>query len=349
MKKNFILIAFFSVCLCVYFTGCKNVTEQVTKTVYMTPIWKGSLAAAPENPETGWAYYNTAEKKSYIYDGQTWQIFAQDGIDGKNGADGKNGTNGKDGKDLTIDENNVKEPEIGWIYIGEDTEEIEGISYSVKSYANLYAENAYFYDYYKFYYLEEKIRRVYEYIRKPGCNMDYDYLHFQESNDSFTNFLEGMDLSVKKTIYTYYENGLLDTKILYDPLDLTIEWFKQTFSYSFYDDGKIKSKIQCDYDCQDEEGNLDAILEYYYYPNGNLGLYYYNYEGEAVKMKFYYESGYVKNYKPSYSSSYYTFADDQVTDDILEDSEEPAEFISKEILDSEQVETKHQELKSLFD
>lgn len=45
--------------------------------------WKGSYSSAPTNPKAGWAYYNTSAKKSYIYDGSSWQIMAQDGTDGK--------------------------------------------------------------------------------------------------------------------------------------------------------------------------------------------------------------------------------------------------------------------------
>jgi hypothetical protein len=47
--------------------------------------WKGSLAAAPAGPRANWAYYNTADKKSYIYDGTAWQALAQDGAPGEKG------------------------------------------------------------------------------------------------------------------------------------------------------------------------------------------------------------------------------------------------------------------------
>jgi len=42
-------------------------------------VWKGSLATAPENPELNWGYYNTTDLKSYIWDGDSWEIIAQDG------------------------------------------------------------------------------------------------------------------------------------------------------------------------------------------------------------------------------------------------------------------------------
>ena len=41
--------------------------------------WKGSLSSAPSSPQKGWAYYNSTERKSYIWDGSSWQIMAQDG------------------------------------------------------------------------------------------------------------------------------------------------------------------------------------------------------------------------------------------------------------------------------
>jgi hypothetical protein len=45
-------------------------------------VWKDALETAPENPVTGWCYYNSTEKKSYMYDGTTWQMIAQDGQNG---------------------------------------------------------------------------------------------------------------------------------------------------------------------------------------------------------------------------------------------------------------------------
>ncbi|MBW8686839.1 OmpA family protein [Chitinophaga rhizophila] len=51
--------------------------------------WLGALATVPATPLFNQAYYNTADKKSYIYDSTgTWQILAQDGNDGTSGASG---------------------------------------------------------------------------------------------------------------------------------------------------------------------------------------------------------------------------------------------------------------------
>ena len=45
-------------------------------------IWKGEFASHPNNPENGWAYKNTTDKKSYIYQDGSWYQMTVDGIDG---------------------------------------------------------------------------------------------------------------------------------------------------------------------------------------------------------------------------------------------------------------------------
>lgn len=51
-------------------------------------IWQGTFASHPSNPQNGWAYYNSATKKSYIYQSGTWYQMTVDGVDGQNGANG---------------------------------------------------------------------------------------------------------------------------------------------------------------------------------------------------------------------------------------------------------------------
>ncbi len=85
MKKNYFVLAVIAVMM--MFVGCDTEhhdsvdSSSSTKTVVVGLVWKGELAAAPSNPQTNWAYYNTSDKKSYIYDGKQWQILAQDGQD----------------------------------------------------------------------------------------------------------------------------------------------------------------------------------------------------------------------------------------------------------------------------
>ena len=48
-------------------------------------IWKGEFASHPNNPENGWAYYNSAEKKSFVYQDGAWYQMTIDGENGNNG------------------------------------------------------------------------------------------------------------------------------------------------------------------------------------------------------------------------------------------------------------------------
>lgn len=48
-------------------------------------IWKGEFSSHPANPEEGWAYRNSTDKKSYVFHSGQWYQMTVDGIDGKNG------------------------------------------------------------------------------------------------------------------------------------------------------------------------------------------------------------------------------------------------------------------------
>ena len=94
--------------ICIFF--CLSCKTEVTKYIQLEPentsiVWKGSFASADEieNPQYLWAYYNTTDGCSYIYDGEKWTLLTSagkngaDGLDGQNGTDGTNGTDGSNG------------------------------------------------------------------------------------------------------------------------------------------------------------------------------------------------------------------------------------------------------------
>ena len=54
-------------------------------------VWKGSYVSHPANPQNGWAYKNTTDGKSYVYQDGTWYQMTVDGVDGANGKDGTDG------------------------------------------------------------------------------------------------------------------------------------------------------------------------------------------------------------------------------------------------------------------
>ena len=60
--------------------GCDLLTEKEDEQHLFT--WLGSLDAHPENPQLYWAYYNTADGSSYIFNGMIWNLLAAGSTDG---------------------------------------------------------------------------------------------------------------------------------------------------------------------------------------------------------------------------------------------------------------------------
>ena len=49
----------------------------ITNTINI--VWQGSFENPPDNPQVGWAYYNTSKRMSFVWDGEKWQVISQDG------------------------------------------------------------------------------------------------------------------------------------------------------------------------------------------------------------------------------------------------------------------------------
>ena len=60
--------------------------------------WRGTLSRHPTRAQLNWAYYNSTDKKSYIYDGEEWQVLAIDGVAGSPGEKGDKGDTGAQGE-----------------------------------------------------------------------------------------------------------------------------------------------------------------------------------------------------------------------------------------------------------
>lgn len=69
-------------------------TQGIAGSNGVSIAWQGALAAAPASPKLNWGYYNSTDKKSYIYNGSAWQILAQDGLVGPQGPVGPQGSAG---------------------------------------------------------------------------------------------------------------------------------------------------------------------------------------------------------------------------------------------------------------
>jgi len=82
-------------------------------------VYKGELSSHPSNPQNGWYYRNTPDKKSYVYQDGAWYVMTVDGNDGKDGLDGINGSDGKDGLDIVWKGDSSTPPtapQKNWVY-----------------------------------------------------------------------------------------------------------------------------------------------------------------------------------------------------------------------------------------
>ncbi len=319
--KRIYLIAF--ICLILASCDTTNVPSVSTteQKVSINLPWKGSLSSAPQNPQAGDMYYNTTQKKSFIYDGTNWQVLAQDG---QNGQDGQGGTSN------TNSNTSIKDT----VYIGESTETIEGITYTVQSYADVYAANPYFYSYYKNYYLNDKLRRIYCFNHNVGSALDYPYTEFQEhvcySNNSSYVIIYNIDGIPEKAIsYTngiltghteYYESGKIKKTNAYTNgiINQSTEYYESgykkiwnaytngimTLSITYYDLPNSPTFIQITYNNEGKPTN-----ERHLYVDGTEKLFS-SFSNENITMiRYYYQSGYIKYY---YTNNYfYTFDDNK--------------------------------------
>ncbi|MBI5218755.1 MAG: tail fiber domain-containing protein [Bacteroidia bacterium] len=63
-------------------------TDGVNGINGISVVWLGSMATAPVSPNLNEAYYNTTDKKSYVWNGTSWNLISQDGINGAQGPAG---------------------------------------------------------------------------------------------------------------------------------------------------------------------------------------------------------------------------------------------------------------------
>lgn len=178
----------------------------------------------------------------------------------------------------------VTSPEgFGFIFIEETTEKLDGKDYVVKAYADSYGA-PYLYDYYKYYYLDGKLKKIHVYYHNRG-QADYTY-------EEFKNYIEKAQGFGKyeEQIFTFYDTGRLKERedwVLNHP-SYELE-FEHTLT-GYYDvEGNPIRLITFFYD----NGYVDNT---YYYKNGKKGLSYYfeYYNGEETfYFTYYYESGFV--------------------------------------------------------
>lgn len=107
----------FSAPICLSASKGENGADGVDGKDGVSIIWQGSKSNHPASPQNGWAYYNTIDKKSYVYQSGSWYQMTIDG------QDGINGNNGKDGLSIEykgIMANPPSNPQKNWTYKDSD-------------------------------------------------------------------------------------------------------------------------------------------------------------------------------------------------------------------------------------
>ena len=193
-------------------------------------------------------------------------------------------TIGEDGT-VTITSRNV-------IYIGEESETIDSNTYLVKKYAELpIADCPYFYTYYKFYYLNNKLRRTYLFYHSMGqVELDYTYENFIPHSCGNN---QGSEL-----ITEYYEFGKIFKTIQINTLTGT----KYKYEYLFNENG-----IKTSYTLYMNDVPTNKTT---YYPSGtNESITQYQ-NGKIYYVTKYYENGKEKesyNYNNDVYPSYLSY------------------------------------------
>lgn len=224
------------------------------------------------------------------------------------------------------------------VFISQGNETVDSVEYLVKKYAEVFLDDPYFYDYYKVYYLNDKVRRIYSCQHGIGSQRDYKYSDFNEAECRKGH-------SVVE--YYYLENGKKEkyTSVYYDVSGNITQQSTETY----YESGNIKTSENLY-----NNMNMSVFSTYYDIPydttiamgssvNGGGGLIKLNgsITGNQVSgFSYYYESGYLKYY---YSNGYYYEYADNTTRSASTDS---SVYTSRTAYTNDQALAKLNELKN---
>ena len=224
----------------------------------------------------------------------------RDGVDGKDGTDGRDGVDGKDG----VDGNDGENGSVGndaYVHI-RTTEEIEdGVTYRVESYAQLEAGSAYFYTYYKFYFLEDTLKKSYV-CYHTVANVSHPEVAYWDFREAYS----AMEPEYIKTYSDGYVSSYTarsGTTISYSTYWPKSKNCKTTTQYSIKDDQQYKTYYgECYENGQTKssiayQNNGNMSRTYKYDKNGGTTHYIsYNADESINSYNEYYENGKNKYY-----------------------------------------------------
>lgn len=205
------------------------------------------------------------------------------------------------------------------VFIGQGNETLDSVEYLVKKYADVFLDDPYFYTYYKVYYLNDKVRRIYSCQHGIGSQRDYKYSEFNETECRKDHNVED---------FYYSENGKREKYIAIN-YDKAGNMFSQT-TRTYYPSGNLKSSEtltnapqlpgaypQIIVTCYDQTVNENYLG---YAPVGYItGVKLYTaFQNQTLNyFLYFYESGYLKYY---YSNDYYYEYADNTTRTASTDS-----------------------------
>ena len=214
------------------------------------------------------------------------------------------------------------------VFISQGNETVDSTEYLVKKYAEVFLDDPYFYIYYKVYYLNDKVRRIYSCQHGIGSQRDYKYSEFNE-----TECRKGHSVSE----YYYYETGKLERNksMTYNKIGVQATGM----DYCYYPSGNMKSYEMFQsapysiYTFYDVEGTSPMGI-------GGTKLAAVNISSSSLIISYYYESGYLKYY---YSNGYYYEYADNTTRSASTDS---SVYTSRTAYTNDQALAKLNELKN---
>lgn len=222
------------------------------------------------------------------------------------------------------------------VFISQGNETVDSTEYLVKKYAEVFLDDPYFYIYYKVYYLNDKVRRIYSCPHGIGSQRDYKYSDFNEAECR-----KGHSVSE----YYYYENGKKEkyTSVYYDVSgNITSQSTEM-----YYESGNKKTSEAL-------VNNATVFHTYYDNPYDSTVVTWSSINGGGGILKlsgtiagnqvsgfyYYYESGYLKYY---YSNGYYYEYADNTTRSASTDS---SVYTSRTAYTNDQALAKFNELKN---
>ena len=214
------------------------------------------------------------------------------------------------------------------VFISQGNETVDSTEYLVKKYAEVFLDDPYFYDYYKVYYLNDKVRRIYSCQHGIGSQRDYKYSEFNE-----TECRKGHSVSE----YYYYETGKLERNKSMTYNNIGVQ--ATGMDYCYYPSGNMKSYEMFQsapysiYTFYDVEGTSPMGI-------GGTKLAAVNISSSSLIISYYYESGYLKYY---YSNGYYYEYADNTTRSASTDS---SVYTSRTAYTNDQALAKLNELKN---